>query len=167
MALTASLYLLKIDDLNSLVADTGVQSRKNKGLLRWSRKNTDPFITKLDNIALEKTDYRWSGIAFSVLSVFSREKLKVDWDKLEYGSIANQLSKIRDAGVYIFSTKDESLSTLKMDGFYYSLTELDEFAEEFTGNKPHYADVMKNAIILLNDMLLKLTPERVVLLLIK
>ena len=164
MSQTASLYLLRIHDLQSLVDDLRVQNGKKKTLIPWSKKNADRFETKLEKLAVEKVNYRWSGMAFTVLAVFSRERLKVDWDTLEYGSVANELSRNRDTGIYIFSAKDEALLALKHNGQFYTTRELDNYAEKFTGEKPRNTDVMKDAVILLNSMLSKITPDNVVIL---
>jgi hypothetical protein len=165
MAQTATLYLLDKKNLMSLQASTGDDSVKKKALLNFPGK-TKKYEKKFDNLAIEKIVYRWSGMAFPILAVFSKEKLYVDWDNLEYSSIANDLSKNFDGGIYIFSINDEGLLRLRPDSMFYSSHDLYNFAIEFAGNKPSNPDIMKDAVGFLNNTLSKLTNDRVILLLI-
>lgn len=166
MALTASLYLLELKDLQSLQENPGSDSKAQK-LIARTKKILKPSINRLERLAVEKVKFRWSGTAFVVLAVFSNQKLQLNWDQLKYSSLANAVSKNWEAGVYIFSLQDEGLSRLQLNGLPYSRQELDEFAIEFTGEKPVNTDIMKDAVELLNQTLLKLTSERVVLLLMR
>jgi hypothetical protein len=161
MAQTATLYLLEIKDLQSLQSS---DSPKRKSLLGRLKKPAGTFESKLQEVAAEKINYRWSGTAFAVLAIFSKERLEVNWDNLEYSSIANDLSSSWEAGIYLFSIKDEGLLRLKPNGMFYSLQELDEFAIEFAGDKPGNPNIMKDAVGSLNNALSKLTKENVVLL---
>lgn len=161
IAQTANLYILEIPHLELLLGSEGV---KKKSILKWPKKNTAPVTKILENIAIEKLSYRWSGLAFAILAVFSRERLDVNWDNLKYSDMADSLSAKWKAGIYIFSIDDEGLLKLKNTSLFYSLPQIDEFAIEFAGDKPRNPEVMKDAVELLNTALSKMTADRVVLL---
>jgi hypothetical protein len=164
MALTATLYLIDIKDLESIGGEVGRVQGKKKSLLGWAESHSERFFKKLELLAVEKIVYRFSGMAFPILAVFSKEKLYVDWDNLEYSRIANDFSGYLEAGIFIFSIKDEGLLRLRPDAMFYSLHDLDRFAVAFAGGKPANPDIMKDAVGFLNSTLSKLTPQRVILL---
>jgi hypothetical protein len=166
MAQTATLYIIEIKNLAYLKAANTSAITKKKGWLGLKKKAEDSFKQNLESLAAEKILYRWSGLAFTVLAVFSKEKLQVDWENLKYSNIANDLSKLRHAGIFIFSIEDEGLFRLNFNGMFYSEQDLNDFAIEFIGKKPDNPGVMKNAVEVFNKALSKLTKERVVLLLI-
>ena len=166
MAQTATLYLFEKKDLASLQVASGDHLIKKKSLLSFPKKTSKKYEKLFDSFAVEKIVYRWTGMAFPILAVFSKEKLYVDWDNLEYSSIANDLSKNLEAGIYIFSIKDEGLLRLRPDSMFYSPHELYKFAIDFTGEKPSNPDIMKDAVGFLNNTLSKLTNEHVILLFI-
>jgi hypothetical protein len=165
MAQTATLCILEIKDLELLqnAADSGIK----KNWLGRVRTAPGTFTKRLDGLVIEKIRYRWSGLAFAILAVFSNEKLGVDWNNLEYSNLANEFSEKTGAGIYIFSVSDDELFKLRPNGFYYSIEELDQFAIEFEGKKPANPEIMKNAVEVLEEALSKLTNEKVVLLLIE
>lgn len=167
MVQTATFFVLEIKDLEFLRVEVKAYSGKKKSWLGMIKKSNYLLSKKLDSLAVEKINYRWSGLAFAILAVFSKEKLETDWGNLEYSSLANELSEKREAGIYIFSIKDEGLFKIKPTGHFYSIDELDQFAIEFEGTKPGNEYIMKHAVEMLNQALSKLTKERVALLLIE
>jgi hypothetical protein len=164
MAQTATFYILQLKEIETLKNVSNSNVGKKKGWLNITKKASDKLLEKLEEVALEKIFYRWSGQAFPVLAVFSKEKLGVDWGDLQYSKIALELLEKRDAGLYIFSVFDDGLLKLKLNGMFYTLPELNEFAIEFVGNKPGNPDIMKNAVEVFNQALSKLTKEHVVVL---
>jgi|GEM_PF-5672037 len=167
MAQTAALSILEIKDLALLQQALDADAGNTKNWLKRMKKTADSFASKLESFAIEKISYRWSGFAFAVLAVFSKERLGVDWDNLEYSRIANTLQKNSEAGMYIFSINDLDLLKLKPNGLFYSVEELDQFAIEFEGNQPGNREIMKNAVEVLNLAFSKLTKQRVAVLLIE
>lgn len=167
MLRTATFYLLSTKDLEFLKQGPYAGSTIKKAVFSLIKKKVDSFARHLDSLAIEKIKYRWSGLAYAVLAVFSKEKLQVDWDKLEYNDLAEELTKKYEIGAYIFSFKDEELFKLRPNGFYYGIEELDEFAVEFQGTKPANPNVMQDSVKVLDEALSKLTEEKVLLLLIR
>ena len=167
MSRTATFYVLSIKDLELLQRGAYAGSTIKKAVFGLIKKRLDSFAAHVESFAIEKIKYRWSGFAYAVLAVFSKEKLQVDWSQCEYNNLAEELTKKYETGIYIFSTKDEELFKLRPNGFYYSIEELDEFAVEFQGTKPGNPNVMKDAVKVLEEALSKLTDEKVLLLLIR
>lgn len=167
MPQTASFWIVATKDLPKLrmIAETGLEYKRNWLGLR--RLDPEPLSEKIKQIAVDQVNYRYSGFAFSIIAVFSKERLGVDWDKLEHSELAGKLSKLGDAGVYIFSIADRDLLKLKPTGLFYTMEELDQFAIEFEGNKPSNPEIMKNAINVYNKAFDQLSNERLVLLLIE
>ena len=164
MAQTASFYILSLKSLDELKAvEKGNGSNKKSWLARIT-KPADPIPDKLESLAVDKITYRYSGLAFAILSVFSKEKLEAGWDDLEYSSVAHELSEKTDTGIYIFSINDMQLLKLKPTGMFYSMEELDQFAIEFEGNKPGNPDIMRKAVEVFSEALSRLSKDRVVLL---
>ncbi|MGZ5134885.1 MAG: hypothetical protein ACXWCG_07035 [Flavitalea sp.] len=164
MAQTACFYILPTNSLEELRKDeTGNVSNKKNWLARII-KPADPLPDKLESFAVDKINYRYSGLAFAILSAFSREKLEADWDDLEYSSIANELSERTGNGIYIFSINDIQLLKLKPTEKFYSLEQLDQFAIEFAGNKPGNPDIMRKAVEVFSEALYRLANDRLVLL---
>lgn len=166
MSLSAVFYTLNTADLERLQNDNGDISESKKSWLGLKRKTQHPFITKLEKLAVEKINYRWSALAFPILAVFSKEKLKADWNYLEHSTVADKLSENLDAGIYIFSPNDLQLMKIKPNGYFYSIQLLNQFATEFEGSKPKNPDIMLNAAKALDEALSKLTKDMVLLLLL-
>ena len=166
MSQSAAFYILNIKDLDALKNEDAHESEAKKSWLRLKRKTQDPFITKLEDLAVEKINYRWSALAFPILAVFSKENLKADWSYLEYSEVADKLSEKMEAGIYIFSQNDLGLMKIKPNGYFYSIQQLNTFAAEFEGSKPKNPEVMRNAAKALEDALSKLTKDTVLLLLL-
>lgn len=164
MALTATFWILEIKDLELLRKTVEAESAIKKSWLDKIKKPPESFFKKMETIAVERINYRYSGMAFTILAVFSKEKLNVDWENLLYSNFANEFSQGSDSGIYIFSIMDKDLQKLKPTGLFYSMQELDQFAVDFEGNKPGNPDIMKNSIKELDEVFRKLTKERVVLL---
>jgi hypothetical protein len=165
MAQTATFCIVEIKDIELI--KKAVNAGLKKSWLGGIKKITDPMARKLEQFSVEKIPYRWAGASFAVLAVFSREKLGVDWENLQYSTVARELSEKNDAGVYIFSIEDQDLHKLRPTGFFYSIEELNEYAIELKGSKPANPNVMKYAVETLEQALAKLTNERVVILLIE
>ena len=164
MAQTACFYVLTLNSLDELrKLDTGNVSNKKTWLKRIT-KSVDPLQEKLESLAVNKMYYRYSGLAFAILSAFSKEKLEADWDDLEYSSIAKELSERTGTGIYIFTINDMQLLKLVPTEKFYSLEQLDLFAIEFAGNEPSNPDVMRKAIEVFSEALYKLSNDRVILL---
>jgi len=166
MAQIATFYLLSIENLESLQNIKDPAFARNKKWLGLHKKTAGLLVKKLDQVAIETVKWQWSGLAFVVLSVFSKEKLEVDWYRLEHGALSASLSEKWATGVYIFSAKDEEMQKLKPNGFYYSMEEIDEFALQLEGTKPANPEIMKNAVELMDVFLSKLTDDRAALLVI-
>jgi hypothetical protein len=166
MSQTATFFILDIKDLELLQSEDNNDAETKKSWLGLKKKTQDPFITKLEKLAGEKINYRWSALAFPILAVFSKEKLKADWNYLEYSEIADKLSEKVEAGIYIFSQNDLALMKIKPNGYFYSIQQLNQFAAEFQGSKPKSPDIMKNAAKALDEGLSKLTKDKVLLLLL-
>ena len=164
MSQSAAFYILATADLENLQNDNGTESETKKSWLGLKRKTQHPFITRLEKLAVEKINYRWSALAFPILAVFSKEKLKADWDYLEHSRVADKLSENLDAGIYIFSPNDLQLMKIKPNGYFYSIQQLNQFATEFEGTKPKNPDIMRKAAEALDEALTKLTRDRVLLL---
>ena len=111
MSRTATFYLLKIEDLEKLNTLEKAAHVK-KSFLTLKKKSSDTADLQISEIALEKIQYRWSGLAYTLLAVFAKEKIGLDWSQLEYNELADELSERYAAGVYIFSAKDEALFTM-------------------------------------------------------
>lgn len=167
MSRIATFYVLEIKDLEQLQGAATANAGGKKKIFSLKKKGPDPIENKLDEIALEKIPYRWSGFAYTLLSVFSREKMGFDWSQLEYRTPAQELSEKYEAGIYIFSIKDEGLFRMQPTGLFYTLEELNQFAVELKGNEPANPNIMNDAVKLLNEVLSKLTKERIVLLLLR
>ncbi|MBC7827154.1 MAG: hypothetical protein H7122_05375 [Chitinophagaceae bacterium] len=167
MSQTATFFVIDKKGLEFLQKESQAEGANKKNWLGLLKKTPDTLLKKLESITLEKINYRWSGLAFAIVAVFSKEKLHVDWDALEYSDFANELSSKTELGIYIFSINDQDLLKLKPTGLFYSEQELDQFAVDFEGKKPANPDIMKNAIKILDEALSKLTKEKLVLLLIK
>lgn len=167
MSRTATFYLLRIKDLEQLNKFDNPGTGSKKTFLTLKKKPTDAVDLKLSEIAVEKIQYRWSGLAYTLLAVFAKEKIGLDWSQLEYKDLADELSGLYGAGVYIFSAKDEALFILKPNGHFYNLEELNEFSVELQGDEPANTNIMDDAVKLLNDVLSKLTEEKVALLLLR
>lgn len=167
MAQTASFHVLKLDSLDDLRKVDPANSKNKKSWFQRKRKLTHPVLDKLESLSVNKISFRYSGLAFAVLSVFSKEKLEAGWDDLEYSTIANELSQKTGAGIYIFSINDMQLLKLRPSEQFYSLEQLDQFAIEFVGNKPSNPDVMRKAVDVFTEALYKLANDRVVILLMK
>jgi hypothetical protein len=166
MSRTATFYLLKIEDLQKLNTPENAAQVK-KSFLGLKKKSSDTVDVQMSEIAVEKMQYRWSGLAYTLLAVFAKEKLGIDWGLLEYKDLADELSERYEAGVYIFSAKDEALFAMKPNGYFYNLEELNEFSVEVQGQVPANSNVMDDAVRLLNEVLSKVTQEQVALLLIR
>jgi hypothetical protein len=166
MSQTATFYILEVKDLALLESEGGKESDSKKSWLGLKKKTQEPFISQLEKLTVEKISYRWSALAFPILAVFSKEKLKADWHYLEYTSIADKFSEKIEAGIYIFSINDKEMIKLKPNGYFYTIQQLNQFAAEFEGSKPKNPDIMKNAAKALDEVLSKLTKEKVVLLLL-
>src|SRR5215203_3605591 len=166
MSQRAAFYILNIKDLESLQNEDTNDSETKKSWLGLKRKTQDPFITKLERLAVEKISYRWSALAFPILAVFSKEKLKADWSYLEYSKVADKLSEKLEAGIYIFSENDLGMVKVKPNGYFYSIQQLNQFASDFEGSKPKNSDIMQNAAKALDEALSKLTKDQVLLLLL-
>jgi hypothetical protein len=166
MSQRAEFYILNIKDLEPLQSEDRNDSKTKKSWLGLKRKTQDPFITKLEKLAVEKITYRWSALAFPILAVFSKEKLKADWGYLEYSEVADKLSEKLDAGIYIFSQNDFGLLKIKPNGFFYSIQQLNRFAADFEGSKPKNPDIMQHAAKFLEEALSKVTKGQVLLLLL-
>lgn len=166
MSQSAAFYILNIKDLDTLKNEDVHEPELKKSWFRLKRKTQDPLITKLEELAVEKINYRWSALAFPIIAVFSKEKLKADWSYLEYSKVADTLSEKIDAGIYIFSQNDLGLMKIKPNGYFYSIQELNQFAAEFEGTRPKNPDVMRNAAKALEEALSKLTKDTVLLLLL-
>ena len=166
MSQSAAFYILNIKDLKRLENEDVPESETKKSWIGLKRKTLHPLITSVEKLAVEKINYRWSALAFPILAVFSKEKLKADWSYLEYGEIANKLSEKIEAGIYIFSKNDLGLMKIKPNGYFYSIQQLNQFAADFEGSRPKNPDVMRNAAKALEEALSKLTMDTVVLLLL-
>ena len=166
MSQTAAFYTLQIKDLDILGKGDIQESETKKSWIGLKRKTQHPFITNLEKRAVERINYRWSALAFPILAVFSKEKLKADWSYLEYSDVANKLSEKIDAGIYIFSKNDLGLMKIKPNGYFYSIQQLNQFAADFEGSKPKNPDTMRNAAKALDEALSKLTKDTVLLLLL-
>src|SRR5688500_4814186 len=166
MSQTAMFYILEVKDLELLQNEDGKDPDTKAGWLKLKKKTQNPFLSKLEKLAMEKIHYRWSALAFPILAVFSKEKLKADWNYLEYSGVADKFSENLEAGIYIFSINDKGLMKLKPNGYFYSIQQLNQFAAEFEGSKPKNPDIMLNAAKALDEVLSKLTKEKVVLLLL-
>jgi hypothetical protein len=164
MGQTASFYVLKLDSLYELRKIDSADSSNKKSWFQRIRKSADPVLDKLESLSVNKINYRYSGLAFAILAVFSKEKLEADWDNLEYSSMANELSERTGAGIYIFSINDMQLLKLKPSEQFYSLEQLDQFAIEFVGNKPSNPDIMRKAVEVFTEALYKMANDRVVVL---
>ncbi len=167
MPRTATFYLLEIKALEELQGTVTTETGQKKRIFSLKKKGPAPVEDKLDEIASEKVPYRWSGLAYTLLSVFAKEKMGFDWSQLEYGVLADELSRRYEVGVYIFSVKDEGLFRMKPNGYFYNLEELNEFSVELQGNAPANANIMDDAVRLLNEVLSKITEDRVALLLLR
>ena len=67
MSQRAEFYILNIKDLESLQSEDRNDSKAKKNWFGLKRKTQDPFITKLEELAVEKITYRWSALAFPIL----------------------------------------------------------------------------------------------------
>ena len=162
--MSAAFYIIKKEDLELLQNEDIHLSKATKSWLGIKRKTQHPFVIKLEKIAVEKINYRWSALAFPVLAVFSKELLKADWGYLEFSEAADKLSANMDAGIYIFSPNDLQLMKIKPNGYFYSIQQLNQFATKFEGSKPKNPDTMRNAAKSLDEALSKLTKDTVLLL---
>jgi hypothetical protein len=166
MSRTAIFYLLKVGDLVKLNT-LGKVSQVKKSFLSPKKKPSEAVDVQISEIAMETIPYPWSGLAYTLLAVFAKEKIGLDWSQLEYKALADELSERYAAGVYIFSAKDEALFTMKPNGYFYNLDELNEFSVELQGNAPANSNIMDDAVKLLNKVLSKVTEEKVALLLLR
>lgn len=164
---TATFYIFNLKDLEEISTAGDEVLEKKKNFFGLKKTGPDPLETQLAELAIEKTQYRWSGLAYSLLAVFSKEKFNIDWSNLEYKALAEKLAEKYKAGIYIFSAKDENLVMLKPNGYFYTLEELEEFTVELEGAKPANPNIMNDAVKLLNETLAKITTGTVALLLIQ
>lgn len=166
MSRSATFYLVNVEDLPMLRSMEPVPTVK-KSLISFKKKPLVTLESKIAEVAQETIPYRWSGLAYTMLAVFAKEKLGVDWSLLYYKDLADELSEKHNVGIYIFSTTDEGMFVMKPNGYFYNLEELNEFSSEIQGNAPANSNIMDDAVKLLNEVLSKLTPEKVGLLLLQ
>lgn len=166
MSRTATFYLVRKEDLEKLAAFEPAIPIK-KSFISLKKKPSDTIKSRISDIAVETIPYRWSGLAYTLLAVFAKEKIGIDWSLLDYKELADQLSDSHGVGIYIFSTKDEAMFAMKPNGYFYNLDELNEFSAELQGNAPANSNIMDDAVKLLNDVLSKITEENVALLLLQ
>lgn len=168
MRQTATFFIIEKKDLELLEKEGKEETAVIKR--RWFEKPKKPasvLSRRLEAVAVEKVNFRWAGLAFVIMAVFSREKLGADWDNLKYSHLANQFFDKTEGGIYIFSIHDQELLKLKPNGYYYTMGELEQFAIEFEGNKPGNPDIMKDTVKVLDEALSKITMGNIVVLLIE
>ena len=162
----ARFYIINVKDLNQLEVADGISSSK-KTLFGRKKAPVELLTDKLEEIAIETIIYKWPDISLAILAVFSKERLQADWDYLEHNRTAGIITEKYNVGAYIFSPNDLELMKIKPNGYFYSLQELDQFAEKFEGRKPANPQLMKNAAKFLEDVLSRLKPDNVAVLLME
>lgn len=166
MKQAATFYIVDLKNIEALSESAENNTGGKKGIFR-KKKPGETIVELLDHFSSEKIPYKWSGLAFTTLAVFCKEKMGFDWSGLEYHELADKLSDKYDVGVYIFSSKDEGLFRLETTGLFYNLEELEHFAADLLGSKPSNPEVMREAVVVLNQQVLKLKKNNVVILLLQ
>lgn len=162
----ATFYIIHVNDLEQLeIAESIVNSKRT--LFTRTKTPLELFTSKLEEVAVETIKYKWPDISLAIISVFSKERLKADWDYLEYNKTAGMITEKYEVGAYVFSVNDIELMKIKPNGYFYSLPELDQFAANFEGRKPANPQLMRNAAKFLEDVLSKLKPDHVALVLME
>lgn len=151
----ARFYIIPVDDLHQLEIPEVISSAK-KTFFNRKKSPLELFIERLEAVAIETIHYKWPDISLAILAVFSKEKLRADWEYLEHNKTASIITEKYDVGAYIFSPNDIELMKIKPNGYFYSLPELDQFAANFEGRKPSNPRLMRNAAKFFEDVLSKL-----------
>ena len=163
MAAIASFYLIDASRLNDLKQNAEIIVKKSL----FSKKVTDNYWDYLASNAKELKSFDGSGYVYSNLFIFLQDERNIDLLANEYDSISAELIDKRGCSHFLFTHKQKISFLPQLDYSLFSLTEIQKFNDDFSGEgDEETAALMLEAIKLLCDNLNKVNSDNEILLLI-
>jgi hypothetical protein len=162
MSSIASFYLVDTSTLPGLLENATIITRKSM----FGKKITDNYWDYLGNFAQYLNDFNGSGYLYASLFTYLEEEKGINLLTTEYTDLANELTEKRGSGQFILTYKQHTELGAKLDPANYSLSEIQQFNEEFSGEgDEETAQLTLEALQLLKENLGKLQGDKQVLLL--
>ncbi len=163
MSAIASFYLLDTSKLEDLKQNAEIIIKKSI----FSKKVTDNYWDYLACNATELKRFDGSGYVYANLLFFLQEEKNIDLLTNQFDDIAKELVSKRGYSHFLFTHKQKKSFLAQLEPSLFSLTEIQEFNQDFSGEGDEETSALTlNAIRLLSENLRKVENESQVLMLI-
>lgn len=163
MSAIASFYLIDTSRLNDLKQNAEIIVEKSL----FGKKVTDNYWDYLASNAKKLKSFDGSGYVYANLFIFLQDERNIEVLANEYDSTSTELIDKRGSSHFLFTHKQKISFLPQLDSSLYSLTEIQKFNDDFSGEGDEETAVLTlEAIKLLYDNLGKVNSDNEILLLI-